>query len=58
MEASAAPPEAAAACYERALALDPDFADAHYNVAGLYEKLGRSPDALRHYRAYQKLTGN
>jgi tetratricopeptide (TPR) repeat protein len=49
--------EAAAAHYERALALDPDFADAHYNLAGLCERLGRAADALRHYRAYQKLTG-
>ena len=48
--------EAAAAHYERALALDPDFADAHYNLAGLCERLGRPTDALRHYRAYQKLT--
>jgi tetratricopeptide (TPR) repeat protein len=48
--------EAAAAHYERALALDPDFADAHWNLAGLCEQLGRRADALRHYRAYQKLT--
>lgn len=48
--------EAAARRYEQALALDPDFADAHFNLAGLLEKLGRSADALRHYRAYQKLT--
>lgn len=49
-------PAAAAACYERALALDPDFADAHFNLAGLCERLGRRVEALRHYRAYQKLT--
>ena len=49
--------EAAAATeYERALSLDEDFADAHFNLAGLYEKLGRGADALRHYRAYQQLT--
>ena len=41
--------------YERALALDPDFADAHYNLAGLCEQLGRGADALRHYRAYKVL---
>jgi tetratricopeptide (TPR) repeat protein len=50
-------PEAAAAHYERALTLDPGFADAHWNLAGLCEELGRRADALRHYRAYQKLTG-
>ena len=49
-------PEAAAPHYERALALDPAFADAHWNLAGLCEALGRRADALRHYRAYQKLT--
>src|SRR5262245_55438883 len=48
--------EAAAVHYERALALDPGFADAHWNLAGLCEQLGRRADALRHYRAYQKLT--
>jgi tetratricopeptide (TPR) repeat protein len=47
---------AAAGHYERALALDPAFADAHWNLAGLCEALGRRADALRHYRAYQKLT--
>ena len=36
--------------------LDGDFADAHFNLAGLCEKLGREADALRHYRAYQQLT--
>jgi tetratricopeptide (TPR) repeat protein len=48
--------EAAAAHYERAIALDPGFADAHWNLAGLCEGQGRRADALRHYRAYQKLT--
>jgi tetratricopeptide (TPR) repeat protein len=48
--------EAAAAHYERALTLDPGFADAHWNLAGLCEALGRRAEALRHYRAYQKLT--
>ncbi len=47
---------AAAGHYERALALDPAFADAHWNLAGLCEALERRADALRHYRAYQKLT--
>ena len=46
----------AATHYERALELDPGFADAHYNLAGLYRKLGRDGDALRHYLEYRKLT--
>jgi tetratricopeptide (TPR) repeat protein len=49
-------PDAARAHYERALALDPDFADAHYNLASLSEQQGRAADALRHYRAYKRLT--
>lgn len=48
--------EPASGAYRRALSLDPDFADAHFNLAGLCEQLGRGADALRHYRAYQKLT--
>ncbi len=46
----------AASHYERALELDASFADAHYNLAGLYRKLGRNGDALRHYLEYKKLT--
>ena len=42
--------------YQRALALDENFADAHFNLAGLYEKLGRGADALRHYHACKKLS--
>jgi tetratricopeptide (TPR) repeat protein len=42
--------------YERALALDPRFADAHYNLASVFERLGRQQDALRHYRSYRTLT--
>jgi excisionase family DNA binding protein len=48
-------PGPAAAHYERALELDPTFADAHFNLASVCEKLGRGPDALRHYHAYKKL---
>ncbi len=48
-------PQKAVTHYERALELDPGFADAHYNVAGLYELMGRSIDALRHYHAYKRL---
>ncbi len=48
--------EAACAAYERALALDPNFANAHFNLAGLCEQLGRKSDAIRHYNEYDKLT--
>jgi tetratricopeptide (TPR) repeat protein len=41
--------------YRDALALDPGFADAHFNLARLYERKGRSKDALRHLLAYRRL---
>ena len=49
-------PAAAAPHYERALEIDDDFADAHYNLAAVCEKLQRPQDALRHYSAYRRLT--
>jgi len=45
----------ALASYLRCLDLDADFADAHYNAARLYEKLGQAQAALRHYGAYRRL---
>lgn len=39
-----------AACYERALQLDPDYADAHSNYGALLFKLGRVEEALAHER--------
>ncbi len=47
----------AASAYRRALATDPRSADAHYNLAGIYERLGDRAAAIRHLRAYKKLTG-
>ena len=41
--------------YARALALDTEFADAHYNAAVLLEKLGDERGALRHFNAYRRL---
>jgi len=41
--------------YERALELDPDNADAHYNLAGILERRGDKPGALRHLKIYKKL---
>jgi tetratricopeptide (TPR) repeat protein len=47
----------AAAAYQRAIAADPQAADAHYNLAGVFERLGDRASALRHLRTYKKLTG-
>jgi len=48
-------PEAAAS-YERSLGLDPDLADAHYNLGRVREQLGDPRAALRHFSAYRRLT--
>lgn len=48
-------PVAATEAYRQALARDEEFADAHYNLALLYEAAGRKPEAIRHFRAAQKL---
>jgi len=45
----------ATAAYERALALDPALADAHFNLAQLREQAGDARGALRHYSAYRRL---
>jgi tetratricopeptide (TPR) repeat protein len=45
----------AAASYEHSLALDPDLADAHYNLGRLREQLGDKRGALRHFSAYRRL---
>ncbi len=41
--------------YEAALALDPRFADCHYNVALLLESLDRRKEAIRHMARYRAL---
>ena len=41
--------------YERCLALAADFADAHWNVARLYEQRGGAQQALQHFNAYRRL---
>ena len=48
-------PEALLA-YQKAVRLEPDNADAHFNAASLAERLGRPAEALRHLRTYRKLT--
>jgi len=46
----------ALAAYRHAIRLDPGFADAHFNLARLYEQLGRRAAALRHLRTYRLLS--
>jgi tetratricopeptide (TPR) repeat protein len=42
--------------YESALASDASCADAHFNAARLYERRGDRQSALRHLKAYRRLT--
>lgn len=44
-------------CYERAIAADAKLADAHYNLALLYEHAGRKQEAVRHFAIYKRLEG-
>jgi DNA-binding transcriptional MerR regulator len=44
-------PEAARVAYQRALALQPDFAEAHVNLGRLLHESGDLPFAEQHYRA-------
>ncbi len=45
----------ATAAYERAVALVPQYADAHYNLALAYERQGQRRRALRHWLMYVRL---
>ncbi len=42
--------------YRAALALDPALADAHYNLARLYERARNPKASLRHLLAYRRIT--
>jgi tetratricopeptide (TPR) repeat protein len=48
---------AAMDAYRAALAADPTFADAHYNLSRVYERAGDRVSALRHLKSYRSLTG-
>jgi len=41
--------------YKQALAADSDFADAHFNLARLYEIVGKPQQAIRHLGMYRRL---
>ena len=49
---------AALVAYQGALAEDPDLADCHFNLARLYESLGKSQHAIRHLGQYRRLVAN
>ncbi len=42
--------------YRRALALEDNFADAHFNLARLYQQLSMPHAAIRHWNFYRRLT--
>jgi tetratricopeptide (TPR) repeat protein len=48
-------PSAAVEAYQSALEEDPDLADCHYNLARLYESLGKPQHAIRHLGQYRRL---
>ena len=41
--------------YLQVVAADPSYADAHYNLAGLYERLDKRDLAVRHLKAYKQV---
>ena len=42
-------------CYRRALDVSPDYADAHFNLAGALARAGRGDEAVRHWQRYLEL---
>ena len=46
---------AALQAYQSALEEDPEFADCHYNLARLYEAMGKPQHAIRHLGQYRRL---
>ena len=50
-------PEAITA-YRRAIALNPEYADAHYNLALALERNGQRRSALKHWTKYLRLDGS
>ena len=50
--------EAAIEAYGHAVRLAPDFADGHYNLGVIHERVGDAASAIVHWRAYLKLARN
>jgi tetratricopeptide (TPR) repeat protein len=44
--------------YERALTQDPQLADCHFNLARLYDSLGKRQHAIRHLGQYRRLVSS
>lgn len=42
----------AISCLKQCLRLDPDYADAHFNIAAIYERDGQPKGARRHWNNY------
>ena len=42
--------------YKLAISQEPDFADAHFNLARLYQQLSMPRAAIRHWNCYRRLT--
>lgn len=49
-------PDEAILIYQQTIEIDPQCADAYYNVARLYDRKGDAAAALRHLKTYRKLT--
>ena len=45
----------ATAWYRRALEMQPDYADAHFNLAGALARAGRGDEAVKHWQRYLEL---
>jgi tetratricopeptide (TPR) repeat protein len=50
--------EEAIACFRAAVALNPQYADGHYNLGVVFKKMGNENDALEHFRRAAELNPN
>ena len=44
--------------YRQAIRLDPRHAEAHYNLARLYDRAGHPDEAIQHLSDYRRLRGH
>ena len=49
-------PDEAVSCYERAVHVEPELAEAHYNLALLYDRAGKKREAVRHLAIFRRLS--